>query len=329
MSARNHPRLVGAFVLGAVALVLGAVAVLSSGGWFTETEHFAVFFPGSVRGLNPGSPVTFRGIKLGEVKDVTAVLTQREEEPIQIEVEFEIRRDIVEVPAGLKRPFANLHGQAYADELVRRGIRARMLSQSMLTGQRYIDLDLLPGEPRRMAGLSRRYPELPTTPTALEKLSNQAERFFASLADLPLDQMLDDVRAAIQKLREFLESPDLKSVVADARRSLNALEPALREARTAFADARRLIDTLDAQARQTGDEASRTLRDTRRALDRGEQALSKLDRTLDGTDQTQVAATEALGDLTRTLEALRNLVDYIQTHPEAVVLGKRQAQEKK
>jgi paraquat-inducible protein B len=329
VSARAHPRLVGAFVLVAVALVLAAVMALGTGAWFAPSERFCVFFPGSVRGLNPGSPVTFRGIKLGEVKEVTAFLTGREDPLVQIEVVFEARRDIIEVPPGIEQPFARLYGQAYADELIRRGIRARMLSQSLLTGQRYIDLDLQPGEPARLAGLSRRYPELPTTPTALEKLGDQAEKFFAKLAELPLDQMLDDVRRAIQSLRELLESPDLKAGVADVHRALEALAPALREARAAFADARTLVDTLGTQVKQTGGAADDTLRDARRTLERGDQALGKLERTLEGTDQTQVSATQALEDLTHTLRALRNLVDYIQTHPEAVVLGKQKAGKKK
>jgi hypothetical protein len=54
-------------VLGAIALVLAAVVFFSAGGWFEKRERFSVYFPGSVRGLNPGAPVTFRGIKIGEV----------------------------------------------------------------------------------------------------------------------------------------------------------------------------------------------------------------------------------------------------------------------
>ena len=54
MSQKTHPRAVGAFVLGAIALVLGAIVLLSSGNWFEPKSLFTVFFPGSVRGLNKG-----------------------------------------------------------------------------------------------------------------------------------------------------------------------------------------------------------------------------------------------------------------------------------
>lgn len=329
MSARTHPRLVGAFVLGAVTLALLAITTLTSIDWLTPTERFAVFFPGSVRGLNPGAPVTFRGIRIGEVKEVNAILTGRPDPLVQIEVVIELNRNFVETPRGVARPFANLRGQALADALIQHGTRARMLSQSLLTGQRYIDLDLLPGEPKRLAGLSPRYPELPTTPTAMEKLGERADTILAKVADLPLDQMLEDVRRAIQSLRELLESRDLKDTLAGARRSVHQLEPTLAEAREALKDARALVTTLDQQVQQTGGEARETLGDAQRALERGEQALGKLDKTLERSDDTQVVAIQALEDLTRTLQALRNLVDYVQTHPEAVVLGKQRTEEKK
>lgn len=329
MSARVHPRLVGAFVLGAVALVLAAVATFTSIDWLTPKERFVVFFPGSVRGLNPGAPVTFRGIKIGEVKEVNAILTGRPDPLVQIEVVIELNRNFVETPKGMARPFANLRGQALADALIQHGTRARMLSQSLLTGQRYIDLDLLPAEPKRMAGLSPRYPELPTTPTAMEKLGERADTILTKIADLPLDQMLEDVRRALQSLRELLESRDLKDTLAGARRSVQELEPTLAAARLRLQEARTLMTTLETQARETGGEASATLRTARQTLERSQASLDKLERALERSDDTQVLATEALQDLRHTLQAVRNLVDYVQTHPEAVVLGKPRAEEKK
>ena len=155
MRQKTHSRAVGVFVLGAVALVMAAIVALSSGNWFEPRSLFTVFFPGSVRGLNKGAPVTFRGVKIGEVKDVTAFLTGRDDAPIHIEVVIEVRTNVVEAPEGEARPYAGLDAEALAQELIRRGVRARMVSQSLLTGQKYIDLDFLPNEPARVSGLRR------------------------------------------------------------------------------------------------------------------------------------------------------------------------------
>jgi paraquat-inducible protein B len=329
VSRRTHPRAIGAFVLGAIALVLLAIVLLSSGNWFEPRSRFTVFFPGSVRGLNEGAPVTFRGVKIGEVKDVTAFLTGREHPPIQIEVLIEVRTRVVEAPEGMARPFAERNTEELARELIARGVRARLMSQSLLTGQKYIDLDFLPEEPARLAGIRRHHPELPTTPTAMEKLGDKAEAFFEKLAELPLDQMLADFRQALQSLREVLASPDLQGTIAGSHRAARALEPTLQEARTALADVRVLVKSLDGTVKGVEGDTQTTLEEMRRTFDRIRKSLDSIDNTLVGADDARLRASDTIEELERAMKAIRNLVEYIQTHPEAFVQGKPPSKAKK
>lgn len=327
MSARTHPRAVGVFVLVAVALLLTAVVALSARGWFVATERFSVYFPGSVRGLNRGATVSFRGVKIGEVIDVRAILTGQPDPLVQIEVVLEMRRAAVEVPEGRHNPFEGLTGQAFADELVRRGLRARMLSASLLTGQRYIELDFTPEDPARMAGLHPRYPELPTTPTAFEKLGDQAEDFFEKLAELPLGEMLDDVRTVIQSTREILDSEELRGAFSAADRSMTRLEATLVDAQKALAGVDSLVETLSAEASSTGSGARASLEEIRTTFEQAESSLATLEQTLRAADDTRLEASRTLSELGEALRVMRNLAEYIQTHPEAFVLGKSGAEE--
>jgi paraquat-inducible protein B len=329
MSAKTHPRLVGAFVLGAIALAMGAILALSSGRLFEVRDRFAVYFPGSVKGLGPGAAVTFRGIKIGEVVDVTAFLTGQPDPAIQIEVVIEFYGDVVEVSEGVDDPLEGLSTTELAEALIGRGIRARMLSASLLTGQRYIDFDFLPNEPARFAGLRPRYPELPTTPTAMEKMGEKVEEFMEKIAELPVAEMLEDVRKVIRSARELLDSPTIKGAFDSAKRSMDTLEGVLGEARTTMREAQTLIKSLDTETGQTAEEARRTLAETRDTVAQAEQTLATLEDTLRGADDARVTATRTFDELSRALKALRNLVDYIQTHPEAVVLGKQPSKEKK
>jgi len=329
VSQKTHPRAVGAFVLGAIALLLAAIALLSSGNWFEPKSLFTVFFPGSVRGLNTGAPVTFRGVKIGEVKDVTAFLTGRDDRLIQIEVVIEIRTNVVEAPEGVPRPFAGRTSDELAAALIARGVRARMLSQSLLTGQKYIDLDFQPAEQARFSGIKRRYPELPTTPTAMEKLGDRAETFLEKLAELPLDQMLEDLRGALQSLREVLASPDLAGAMAGAHRATRELQPTIVEARGAVTEARGLIRELDVRVKSIGGDSETTLREMRETLELAQNTLEALERTLSGADEARVRAAGTFEELERAMKAIRNLLDYIQTHPEAMLQGKPQSKEKK
>jgi len=329
VSARTHPRLVGAFVLAAVALLLAAVVYLTSGGWFQPRDRFAVFFPGSLSGLGPGSPVSFRGVRIGQVTSVTPFQTVNPAEPIQIEVVLELYGDVVEVPEGVVNPYADLSNDELAHVLIERGIRARLVSVSLLTGQRAIDFDFDPDSEARFAGLSRRHPELPTTPTALERLSARFEEFSEKLAELPLDEMLDDVRNAITAVRDILESEDLRDAFAGAKRSAQALEPLLLDTRNAVVDVHDTLKTLDVEATRTSAELRQTLAEARERLERLQRTIDTVDGALQGADDTRIQAARAFDELQRTMKALGNLVEYIQTHPEAVLQGKESAEEEK
>jgi paraquat-inducible protein B len=332
VSAKAHPRAVGAFVLAAVALVFAAILALSSGDWFARRDRFALYFPGSVRGLDPGAPVTFRGVKVGEVHDVQAILTDRPNALIQIEVVIEIRHSVVQVPDGQVIPAALLPSasrEAFARGLLDRGIRARMKSASIVTGQKYIDLDFLPQEPARLAGLRPRYPELPTSPTAMEKLGDRAETIVAKLAEVPVDRILDDLGKALRAAREVLESRDLREAFAGANRSTRKMEATLTDLRAVLHTADEALGSMRNETGPTAEEARQTLRAVGKAADRAQESLDVLKGTLNGTDDTRLTATEALGEFTHTMQALRNLVDYLQTHPEAVVIGKERPKEAK
>ena len=70
MSKMANKSLIGAFVIGAVALAVIAVTIFGSGKFFQKIQTFVLFFEGSVKGLSVGSPVMFRGVKIGDVKEI-------------------------------------------------------------------------------------------------------------------------------------------------------------------------------------------------------------------------------------------------------------------
>ena len=322
MSAKTHPRLVGAFVLGAVALVLAAIVLLSSGGLFQERDRFVVFFPGSVKGLQTGSQVTFRGVRVGEVIEVSAFQTGLADNPIQIEVVCEFYGNVVKTPEGVANPFEDFDTEESVALLIEQGIRARMMSASLLTGQKYIELDFMPDDPARVVGLSRLYPEIPTTPTAMEKLGARMEDLMNKLAEVPLDQVVENVQKAIRALREILESPDLRGALDAVHRGANSIEPTLAEARKALKTTREFIGNLGKETDGLGDDVSQTLAELRERMARTEQTFDALEATLHGADDARVDVSETLIELERALKAFRSFVEYVQTHPEAMIQGK-------
>jgi paraquat-inducible protein B len=322
MSAKTHPRLVGAFVLGAVALVLAAIVFLSSGAFLQQRDRFVVFFPGSVMGLQRGSGVTFRGVRVGEVIEVSAFQTGLPDDPIQIEVICEFYGDVIEVPEGVANPYEGLDQVEVTALLIEQGIRARMMSASLLTGQKYIELDFLPDQEARLAGLSRRYPEIPTTPTAIEKVGERIEALMNKIAEVPLDQVVENVQITIRAARELLESPELKGTLEGAQRVVRSIELTVAEARETLKTAREVIENLGKETEDLGDEVKGAVADLRERLARTEKTFETLEATLRGADDARVDIAETLNELERALQAFRNLAEYIETHPEALLQGK-------
>jgi paraquat-inducible protein B len=222
----------------------------------------------------------------------------------------------------VENPYEGLDQSEATALLIEQGIRARMMSASLLTGQKYIELDFLPDEPARLAGLSRRYPEIPTTPTALEKLSERIEDLMNKLAEVPLDQVVENVQKAIEAARRIFESPQIEATLDEARRAAESIEKTLDEARTTLRSAREMIENLDKETEGLGDSVQETLAELRERLARTEETFEALESTLRGTDDARMDISTTLVELQRALESFRNLAEYIQTHPEALLQGK-------
>jgi paraquat-inducible protein B len=192
----------------------------------------------------------------------------------------------------------------------------------MITGQRYIDLDFMPSERGRFTGLGREYPELPTTLTALERLGEEAGDFLDKLASLPLDQVFANANAAFARLDTLLASPNLDGFLAGAGRAAEALEPTLQELRVTLENANGLVQRLDVEVRETGSATRNTAQDLQELLARADETLSRLENTIAGTEEAQFQAMRTMADMSRALTSMRNLVEFIEMHPEAFIAGK-------
>ena len=67
MSKQANMKMIGVFVVGAIALLTAAIVIFASGQFFREHKYFALYFQESIRGLNTGAPVYFKGVKVEEI----------------------------------------------------------------------------------------------------------------------------------------------------------------------------------------------------------------------------------------------------------------------
>jgi paraquat-inducible protein B len=319
-----RPWLVGLFVLGAAALALAAVATLASGRIFESYRHYVVFFPHAVGSLKEGSPVTFRQVPVGHVSDVDLVFSGTQYRESRILAKIEIRRSAVR----------NLVGESSAEAisdadllrvLVEAGLRASVRSSSPIAGQRSVDLEFHPDLEPRYSGYSSPVPEIPTAPTDMELINEKIETTMKRISEVPLDEVLLQLRATLASLQRLLDG----HVVPD---TLNSLRRTLDTANKTLATGDQAMAAVGGAATNTSETLrgiDETMKSLQKTLDQLNKTLSTVDRNVERSAEIQHDGVRAFEELEELLKSLRSLVDTLQRHPEALLRGKPDPEEKK
>lgn len=278
MSRKASPTTIGAFVIGAIALVIGGILVFGSGALFEDTTTYVMYFDDSVSGLSPGAPVVFRGVKVGEVTDIMGSIDESLDIAIPVFVKLGGAR--IE-PRGFDPATAPGRDQVIP-VLIKRGLRAQLGLQSVVTGQLLIALDFLPDTEPRFVGHPD-YPEIPTAPSPMSEM-------LARLRELPLQEIAAEALVVLKSIDSFVGSDDLRNSV----RNLNQ----------ALVSVRKLSDNLDQRVEPLAASADDAL------------------ATLGEDSPTRYALDEALVELGAAARSIRILAEYLERHPEALLAGK-------
>jgi paraquat-inducible protein B len=150
MSTKVNKTAIGAFVLGAVALAVAAVLVLGAGKFFTTVHTYITYFEGSVKGLNIGSPVMFRGVKVGEVTSIS-IMFDKATNKLKIPVVFNLEPEKFK---GTKEEFQR-DPKTIEKAVKELGLRTQLQSMSFVTGQLMVALDFFPDKPAILPGSAR------------------------------------------------------------------------------------------------------------------------------------------------------------------------------
>ncbi len=312
MSAAK-PAVVGAFVLG--ALLIGIVAALVLGGtrWFRSTVHVVVIFKDSVAGLTAGSPVTFRGVAIGKVGSIDVHTGPVALAPI-VQVHLELEPDQlswIDSSTGDDRDDLNVALKA--------GLRAQLISQSLVTGELNVDLDFYPDLPAVAVPTAGDELQIPTIPSELQTFKDQvremnlpdiAEKTRAALVSLKAD--LDELKGVIGPV-----SDELKNTLRGTTASVAALELRATRSLDRFDQ---LTATGQAQLTANGDELQRLLADARRATMKTEQLATSLNDLAAPRSPMREDLEASLRDLAAASSTLRAFTQDLQSNPAGTLL---------
>jgi paraquat-inducible protein B len=255
MAKRVSPTLIGAFVVGAIALAVCAVLVLGGRRWFQSPVTCVMAFDGSVAGLSVGAPVRFRGVPLGSVSDIQLRYgTSR----IVVVTKIEPSRIEGMAPAVAKEGVAHVVQAAVGE-----GLRAQLQIDSLITGQLYVGLDYYPDTVTAPPGAGNGACEIPTIPSTLAQFQEEMKKAITKLEQLPLKEALGAVARAGDAIEKLAASPEIPAVLRSAERTM-------REAQTLVRNLNGKVDPVVGSLQATIDQAQRTIdevgRDAHRLL---------------------------------------------------------------
>lgn len=227
MAARGHNYFrVGMFVFIALLLVVAGIVVLGGGTFFRRTVTIETYVEESVQGLDIGSPVRYRGVKVGTVSQITFVgtaykLTPDDPRYYQVGqlVTVRMRLDLDAIGGAA----SGEELEALMRRLVANGLRVRLASQG-ITGTSYLEVDYLPPERNPPLQLSWK-PEffyLPSAPSVISRLSSAAEQVFTRLEEANLQKvileagkLLTELRETNHRVQDLISGPQIAAAITD------------------------------------------------------------------------------------------------------------------
>ena len=204
---------------------------------------FTLVFEESVNGLDPGAPVEWQGIRIGTVSDLQLNLAERDSgETVKVIIELQ--------PSRLGLSFENSdEAMISLEEWVRSGMRVRVATGNILTGKKLIRfVDEIGGDGEGIDFSAKPFPQLPTALSELDAAADNAEVFLATLADLPLDELIDAMVRVLDSANTIIADPELSRLPSELNQTLTSFDRVAISLDTASRDLPSLINNINAIA---------------------------------------------------------------------------------
>lgn len=338
MTERSTKTFIGAFVVGALALLVAFILLLGSGTLGAKNPTFVLYFNTSLKGLIPGSPVYFKGIRIGKV-DSIQIRPQLDGARFQTPVIIEIERNTATLLLEGGKESELFENTEALNKLIYRGLRARLGITSILTGQLCVELDMHRNADKvDIAALTpyKGSPEIPTELSSLDAALN-------TLEDIPIQEVIYDVVSSVKSVSTQFQKLDLAGLVDSiravcdaARMQVEGLGP-LREGAGRTLDAyaglaasakrdleytmRRMNTTLDSIQGMTQD-TSNAMNEARQAMSEVRQTASSAGQIFSDDSAPVLEFSQTMYSLRKAAQALSDLATLLEIKPNSLIFGR-------
>ena len=262
------------------------------------------YFPGSVSGLGPGSPVTMHGLTVGHV--------------ISVELKYDPAKDIVVAPVHYEIEPERIVGVGVrmfktdrdaVEAVLKKGLRASLQSASLITGQQQVALEFQPNAPPVQVEMRDGHFILPTTEGAgFASLASSATDLLNKVNTIQFDKLGQSLEQLLNSTDALVSGPQLRDSLTKLSATLAMAETFTRNLNTGTAPAFKQLPGMTNQLQKTLTDTNKLLV----SLEAGYGDNTKFNRDL---DRLMVQANDAVS-------SLRALADLLSRHPEALIKGR-------
>jgi paraquat-inducible protein B len=249
---------------------------------YTRHENFIVLFNESIRGLHPGAPVEFKGIRIGTVVEA----------PYYIDGMWNVSHSNFYIPVLIRiepdrvQGHAETNGTELKENLLsaqNKGLRASLKSGNLLTGSLFVDFDFYDNaKPWVQPVFKYDYPVIASVSGGLSQLQQKFMMTLDKINGLPLESMMGEMtntlkesqkmirnmNQAMASLDQLLSNQSTQALPKDMQRSLNELNKTLKGMQPGSPAYNKLVDDM-----QRLDDVLREIQPIARTLNEKSNAL--------------------------------------------------------
>jgi paraquat-inducible protein B len=327
MRKKLSPALIGAFVLGALGLLVAAILILGSGKLFLHSRDFVLYFNGSVNGLRVGAAVKYKGVEIGSVNDILLSLGDMSVQRIPVVIRIDAEK--ITKRGGSKNA---LNDPELAKAMIDQGLRGQLQMESFVTGLLYVGLDFFPDTPAHFVQSAKeynKYQEIPTIPSVFEQAQDVVSSIIARLQEIDFQALIASLETTSSGINSFVSSPELKQSLQQLQQTMPKLETAI----VSIRDMANTVDTnfqsLTGDLKQTSTDARMTLKQASDTLKEAESAMGNVKTLVDPDSQTFYELTRSLREVSAAARSMRQLSGYLERNPRALIFGKPETKEER
>lgn len=293
--------LVGLFVGGALSLILLTALYIYNEHLHEKVETYVMFFKGSLSGLHVGSDVTYRGVKIGEVKLIE--LTENKEKnkiKIPVYVQFFVERSFI----GATNPI---------QLLIRKGYVANIKKPNFITGIssiNFINTNNAHPENGQVLAKYHGYPVFPT--------NNQPKVY------INLDESISSAKQAFDSISQFVKSERVIGAFDSTKTMAESMDRLIKDldslVKPTFANFNHSLDKLYSLAGNLENSMPPMFTNVNATL----KDLSGLAINLNQLMPPLLGVlSQSMKQVSSAANSSQNLTDYLARHPESLLRGKK------